>query len=85
MRNRMIPLVPLPTVADNIAFRNETPFSGQFHFEYKECFPGASSASGANIIMIGFSTRLSFAFRCFFSLLFQGKFPQDVLLEAGAG
>jgi hypothetical protein len=29
--------------------------------------------------MIGFSTRLSFAFRCFFSLLFQGRFPQDVL------
>ncbi len=29
--------------------------------------------------MIGFSTRLSFAFRCFFSLLFQGKIPQDVL------
>ena len=29
--------------------------------------------------MIGFSTRLSFAFRCFFSLLFQGKIPEDVL------
>jgi hypothetical protein len=29
--------------------------------------------------MIGFSTRLSFAFRSFFSLLFQGKIPQDVL------
>jgi hypothetical protein len=29
--------------------------------------------------MIGFSTRLSFAFRCFFSLLFQGEIPQDVL------
>ena len=28
--------------------------------------------------MIGFSTRLSFAFRCFFSLLFQGRIPQDV-------
>src|SRR5215472_5610780 len=28
--------------------------------------------------MIGFSTRLSFAFRCFFSLLFQGKIPEDV-------
>ena len=28
--------------------------------------------------MIGFSTRLSFAFRCFFALLFQGKIPQDV-------
>ena len=29
--------------------------------------------------MIGFSTRLSFAFRCFFSLLFQGMIPQDIL------
>jgi len=29
--------------------------------------------------MIGFSTRLSIAFRCFFSLLFQGKIPEDVL------
>ena len=29
--------------------------------------------------MIGLSTRLSFAFRCFFSLLFQGKIPQGVL------
>jgi hypothetical protein len=28
--------------------------------------------------MIGFSARLSFAFRCFFSLLFQGKIPQDI-------
>jgi hypothetical protein len=28
--------------------------------------------------MIGFSTRLSFAFRCFFSLLFQGAMPPDV-------
>src|SRR3954462_4639289 len=33
--------------------------------------------------MIGFSTRLSFAFRCFFSLLFQGKVPQDVLQTLG--
>jgi hypothetical protein len=33
--------------------------------------------------MIGFSTRLSFAFRCFFSLLFQGKMPQDVLRTLG--
>ncbi len=33
--------------------------------------------------MIGFSTRLSFAFRCFFSLLFQGEIPQDVLRELG--
>jgi hypothetical protein len=29
--------------------------------------------------MIGFSTRLSFAFRCFFSLLFQGKIPPELL------
>jgi len=29
--------------------------------------------------MIGFSTRLSFAFRCFFSLLFQGTIPLEVL------
>jgi len=29
--------------------------------------------------MIGLSTRLSFAFRCFFSLLFQGKIPQEIL------
>jgi hypothetical protein len=28
--------------------------------------------------MIGFSTRLSFAFRCFFSLVFQGRIPQDI-------
>jgi len=34
--------------------------------------------------MIGFSTRLSFAFRCFFSLLSEGKIPQDVL-QALAG
>jgi hypothetical protein len=33
--------------------------------------------------MIGFSTRLSFAFRCFFSLLFQGEVPQDVLQTLG--
>jgi hypothetical protein len=33
--------------------------------------------------MIGFSTRLSFAFRCFFSLLFQGKISQDVLQALG--
>ena len=33
--------------------------------------------------MIRFSTRLSFAFRCFFSLLFQGKMPQDVLQTLG--
>jgi hypothetical protein len=29
--------------------------------------------------MIGFSARLSFAFRCFFSLLFRGKIPQEIL------
>lgn len=29
--------------------------------------------------MIGFATRLSFAFRCFFSLLFQGEIPPEVL------
>jgi Domain of unknown function (DUF2760) len=28
--------------------------------------------------MIGFSRRLSFAFRCFFSLVFQGKIPPDI-------
>ena len=28
--------------------------------------------------MIGFSTRLSFAFRCFVSLLFQGKIPHEI-------
>jgi hypothetical protein len=33
--------------------------------------------------MIGFSTRLSFAFRCFFSLLFQGEIPEDVLEVLG--
>ncbi|MGC1644632.1 MAG: DUF2760 domain-containing protein [Candidatus Sulfotelmatobacter sp.] len=33
--------------------------------------------------MIGFSKRLSFAVRCFFSLLFQGKIPQDVLQVLG--
>jgi hypothetical protein len=33
--------------------------------------------------MIGFSTRLSFAFRCFFSLLAQGKIPQDILQALG--
>ncbi len=34
--------------------------------------------------MIGFSTRLSFAFRCFFSLLVHGKIPPEVL-QAVAG
>jgi Domain of unknown function (DUF2760) len=33
--------------------------------------------------MIGFSTRLSFAFRCFFALLFQGEIPQDILQALG--
>jgi hypothetical protein len=33
--------------------------------------------------MIEFSTRLSFAFRCFFSLLFQGRIPQDILQALG--
>jgi hypothetical protein len=33
--------------------------------------------------MIGFSSRLSFAFRCFFSLLLQGEIPQDVLQVLG--
>ena len=33
--------------------------------------------------MIGFSTRLSFAFRCFFSLLFQGRIPQDIQQALG--
>jgi hypothetical protein len=33
--------------------------------------------------MIGFLVRLSFAFRCFFSLLFQGKIPEDVLQRLG--
>jgi len=31
--------------------------------------------------MFGFWTRLSYAFRCFFSLLRQGEIPQDVLEE----
>ena len=34
--------------------------------------------------MSGFLTRLSFAFRCFFSLLFQGKISQEIL-QAVAG
>ena len=33
--------------------------------------------------MIGFSTRISFAFRSFFSLLFQGGVPQDILQALG--
>lgn len=31
--------------------------------------------------MLSFSTRLSFAFRCFFSLLFHGTIPEDILRE----
>lgn len=34
--------------------------------------------------MIGFSTRISYAFRCFFSLLFDGVIPQDIAAELGA-
>jgi hypothetical protein len=37
--------------------------------------------------MIGFLTRLSFAFRCFFAILFRGEVPQDVasaLMKSGA-
>jgi Domain of unknown function (DUF2760) len=30
-------------------------------------------------VMIGLSLRLSFAFRCFFSLLFEGKIPPEIL------
>jgi len=33
--------------------------------------------------MIGLSSRLSFAFRCFFSLLFQGVIPPDILQALG--
>ncbi|HVO64654.1 MAG TPA: DUF2760 domain-containing protein [Terriglobales bacterium] len=33
--------------------------------------------------MIRFSKRLSFAFRCFFSLLLQGKVPHDILQALG--
>jgi hypothetical protein len=33
--------------------------------------------------MLGFSTRLSFAFRCFVSLVFQGKIPQDISQTLG--
>ena len=38
---------------------------------------------GAKTTMIAFSTRLSLAFRCFFSLLFQGRIPQDILQTLG--
>ena len=34
--------------------------------------------------MIGFSTRLPFAFRCLFSLLFQGTIPEDILQALGS-
>src|ERR1700722_18615129 len=43
----------------------------------KTVFRSRTACFGA--IMIGFSTRLSFAFRCFFSLLFEGKLPQDIV------
>jgi hypothetical protein len=33
--------------------------------------------------MIAFSTRVPLAFRCFFSLLFQGRIPQDILQALG--
>jgi hypothetical protein len=33
--------------------------------------------------MIGFSTRLSYAFRCFLSLLSSGEIPQDIARELG--
>jgi hypothetical protein len=35
--------------------------------------------------MIGFSTRTSYAFRCFFSILFSGNIPQDVARELAVG
>lgn len=35
--------------------------------------------AGATITMTGFSTRISFAFRALFSLLFEGVIPQDIL------
>lgn len=31
--------------------------------------------------MIGFSTRVAYAFRCFFALLFSGEIPHDILDE----
>ena len=34
--------------------------------------------------MIGFSTRVSYAFRCFFSLLFGREIPQDIVLALAA-
>jgi hypothetical protein len=66
---------------DNIAFTRRR-VAEQLHLEYSQCFSGCQVGCGAT--MIGFSTRLSFAFRCFFSLLFQGKIPPD-LLQALAG
>jgi hypothetical protein len=35
--------------------------------------------------MIGFSTRVSYAFRCFFSLLFRGTIPPDIGRELTVG
>lgn len=34
--------------------------------------------------MIGFSTRISYAFRCFFSILFGGEIPPEIAAELGA-
>lgn len=34
--------------------------------------------------MLSFSTRLSYAFRCFFQLLFEGSIPEDIFAELGA-
>jgi hypothetical protein len=47
--------------------------------EYEEPSRGSCLALRRDVAMIELSTRLSFAFRCFFSLLFQGKIPQEVL------
>ena len=33
--------------------------------------------------MLAFSTRLSYAFRCFFSLLFEGRIPEDIASVLG--
>ena len=34
--------------------------------------------------MLSFSTRLSYAFRCFFSLMFEGTIAEDILRVLGA-
>ena len=31
--------------------------------------------------MIGFGTRVTYAFRCFFALLFRGEIPQDIVQQ----